>query len=540
MAFRDKYTDFTFADKKSSSYKVWITNKNDIEIALTPSFKDQFTTPQFGGVRYLNGTTVEKTDIKVSCIAIDVTLNEWRSICNWLSPFKVGKLSFDFNKYTYYNVKLSNSVNGKMFNYRGKDQLLGGKKIIEFSLTFTTVGDYAALGPFNSGLISYERTNTDINNIINELVTRSANHYNIPCIYSDVNTIKVGDCVTGLDIKLESDNYSRLQWKTDEDTDKDIIHQLSYENSNWRYIIFPEGEDSSTNYYYDSIHKDNYISVLQQKSNLILAQTSNDSNYTESINIDNTGLNIFNVGEYEAYPQIHLNHISSGFEVWLDDVLYYDYTFNNNRWFNNINIDCQSGVITYNGRIVENATDSFGYNLINKSINMGPLAIQSGNPEIHRAKLTGVNGNSLTFLLEEPLIDISHDSINLGVTITNNILNNIGYGEGNYDSGYYEPHMINIPENSFYQTDIHCYIEQNKENSSIITINMTPNKISGKFNKWNDIEHKWEWEPANLNESDDKDKIFYISLCKASRLTIKSKDGNITDSYVSIQSRGAI
>ena len=136
MAFRDKYTDFTFDDKKSSSYKVWITNKNDLQLALTPNFKDKFTSPQFGGVRYLDGTTIEKTDIKISCIAIDVTLNEWRAICNWLSPTKIGKLSFDFNKNTYYNVKLSSSVTAKMFNYGGKDELLGGRKVIEFSLSF--------------------------------------------------------------------------------------------------------------------------------------------------------------------------------------------------------------------------------------------------------------------------------------------------------------------------------------------------------------------------------------------------------------------
>jgi hypothetical protein len=96
-----------------------------------------------------------------------------------------------------------------MFNYGGKDSLLGGRKIIEFSLSFTTVGDYAAMGPINTGQIDYERDATmSKTNIVNELISRSMNHYRVPCIYSDINEIAPKDNITGLDLMLDKDKSS--------------------------------------------------------------------------------------------------------------------------------------------------------------------------------------------------------------------------------------------------------------------------------------------------------------------------------------------
>lgn len=545
MAFRDQYTDFTFDDKKSSSYKVWITNKNDLQLALTPNFKDKFTSPQFGGVRYLDGTTIEKTDIKFSCIAIDVTSNEWRAICNWLSPTKVGKLSFNFNHYTHYNVKLSSTVTAKMFNYGGKDSLIGGRKIIEFSLSFTTVGDYAAFGPINTGLINFERTydvNNEYTNMINELIMRSANHYHMPCIYADTTQVAVNDYVTGLDLELNSGVYPYLKWQEDSMTN----HQLSFKTNTWEYIIYPKGGNDSSDYYYRANHNENYISVLQPKAILQSAAASGESIDHKEVTVDNTGFNIFNIGEYEAYPRIMLNSVRVGFEVWLDDTLYYSYTFGNNRTLNNIVIDCQSGIVTYNGRILDNAVDAFGYKVIVDSYNLGPMAVPSGEPEIHLGKLTEVDSskNTISFVLAEPLIDPSQDSINLGVSITKNITTDTKYSEGLYDHEYYEPHMLGnsnsdpqLNSTSFYQMDVHNYVEVDNDNNRKITLQLTPSKISSA---WDGS----KWVTTDLNEEDHKDQIFYLSFCKGHRLTIKTKDATTSpvpvNSYLSMQSRGAI
>jgi hypothetical protein len=36
---------------------------------------------------------------------------------------------------------------------------------------------------------------------------------------------------------------------------------------------------------------------------------------TQKLEIDRTGFNIFNIGEYEAYPRIMLNNVSNDFEI---------------------------------------------------------------------------------------------------------------------------------------------------------------------------------------------------------------------------------
>ena len=93
--FRDNYTNFTFDDLRSENFKVWITNKNDLKRNMSPNFSDKFNAPTYGQVRYHEGTTIDKQDFKFSCVAVDVTLNEWRAITEWLSPLKSGKLVFD-------------------------------------------------------------------------------------------------------------------------------------------------------------------------------------------------------------------------------------------------------------------------------------------------------------------------------------------------------------------------------------------------------------------------------------------------------------
>lgn len=547
MAFRDKYTDFTFDDKKSSSYKVWITNKNDLQLALTPNFKDKFTSPQFGGVRYLDGTTIEKTDIKVSCIAIDVTLNEWRAICNWLSPTKIGKLSFDFNNYTYYTVKLSSAVTAKMFNYGGKDSVIGGRKVIEFDLSFTTVGDYAAIGAINTAHIGVENTSSaTLNDKMLELVTRSTNAFRMPNIYSDCTYLETMDesynsvtnLVTGLELILD-DNLGELQWVN---TDG-VNYSLQKSGTIWNYQIY---KDAST-VYYSATHKDNTILVHDQLAKLTTAKNTSAS-AGQDVYIATQNLNIFNTGEYEMYPRIYLNNITRNFEVWLDDVLYYRYELAGARTshnaLNNVVIDCQSGTVTYNGRFMENASDAYGYTITASSFNLGPMSIPTGEPEIHLAKFvsvyndvtTGLEG--LKFILAEPTINNFHDSINLGVCVTKDINTTRVYGSGRYGDSdyYYEPHF---KVGSTYYMDVHSYIkEYDSSDPRKVIIYTTPNSFGG-CRVLNAAGTDQEWASLTWGDS-QKDNLYYISFCKGHRLTIKV-DGNIPEnSFVSTQTRGAI
>jgi hypothetical protein len=147
MPFRDKYTNFWFNDISSETMKVWLTNSKDIEFKATPNFTHTFVNPVSSQIRYHTGTTFSSNDFQLKCIAIGVNMLEWRAIENWLSPLAKGKLQFEFNDNTYYDVKVSKQVKGTSF-VSGSNHILNNDTYnIEFTVEFTTTSDWAALGP---------------------------------------------------------------------------------------------------------------------------------------------------------------------------------------------------------------------------------------------------------------------------------------------------------------------------------------------------------------------------------------------------------
>ena len=163
--FRDTYTDFSFDEIKSENFKVWITNNKDLQRSMSPNFSDKFNSPTYGQTRFYEGTTIDKQDFKLSCAAINVTLNEWRAITEWLSPLKSGKLRFDWNDKYYYMVKISKSITGSMFIKSKIDSVIGDLYTITFTVEFTTINDWAALGPY-CWQENCESITVDENNII--------------------------------------------------------------------------------------------------------------------------------------------------------------------------------------------------------------------------------------------------------------------------------------------------------------------------------------------------------------------------------------
>lgn len=143
----DKYTNFYFNGKNSEDMKVFITNNNDLQVTMCPQFTDNFATPSFQNGRYYLGTTISSMTIPdIKCVALNVTASDWRAIINWLSPSAVGELVFNFNVGTYYMVKLSTSPTANMTPRSKGNSIINDTMVIEFTLSFTTIGDYAALG----------------------------------------------------------------------------------------------------------------------------------------------------------------------------------------------------------------------------------------------------------------------------------------------------------------------------------------------------------------------------------------------------------
>lgn len=170
MPFRDKYTTFWFNDISSETMKVWVTNNKDIEFKATPNFTDTFVNPVASQIRYHTNTTISSNDFQVKCIAIGINLLEWRAIENWLSPLSKGKLHFDFNQNTYYEVKVSKMVKGSSF-IAGANHILNEDTYnVEFTIEFTTTSDWAALGP--QVVVPINETFTEKDKVVLVLVDR--------------------------------------------------------------------------------------------------------------------------------------------------------------------------------------------------------------------------------------------------------------------------------------------------------------------------------------------------------------------------------
>ena len=149
--FRDNFTDFAFNDIESKNMHVWITNARDLQEQLAPSFKDSFIVPSQGDGRRYAGTTIESQTLTVKCAAVEITEKERRNISQWLNPRAVGALTFGFDPYHYYNVKVASEiVADKWVRGRYHKELGGYTYIYNFTIKFTTTDDWCKLGfPIN-------------------------------------------------------------------------------------------------------------------------------------------------------------------------------------------------------------------------------------------------------------------------------------------------------------------------------------------------------------------------------------------------------
>ena len=496
MPFRDEYTNFNFNNQDSSAFKVWVTNNRDIKIALTPNFSDSFISPQFGGVRYLNGTTVDKTDITVNCIAINVNMNEWRAICNWLAPNKIGKLNFDFNKNSYYNVKLSKGVSSSSFYNMGvHDKFNGDYRIIEFTLEFTTVGDYAAIGNTNSTSLEWKEE-ADVNYI---------NNYYCRNYVIEPQEISNWGYVGNITIDFRDVDSGTYQFGP-YNKDTGIHNILLYININenqlgWGYSQTGPWNNFNGLYTFPSGYY--YLSIVgsEEGPDLPVFQKAH----------------LFNVGEYDEYPILVLNEIKKGFKVYFNDDLFYHYEFHSDTEKNNIVIDTKTGIVSYRGRPLEISRSFDGSILTKKSYNKGIPILPSGNPELHLAKIKEKFDNgtrTMKLLLDYPLIN-KYNTTSLGINMFTGVDNDVSYSTDPYNVGEYPYELEN------YVSAINCEVID--EDKRIVTIELGQwfgNIDSNKYNVGNKL---------------------YVSFCKPNFLRIENLDDETSfiGTYSSA-SRGAV
>ena len=425
--YRDNYTDFIYNEVRSSNMKVWITNRNDISMAATPKFQDTFVSPTFGQGRYLTSTSVTQTDFTLKCIAIYVTMQEWRAIQQWLSPLSSGKLQFQFNQFTYYYVKVSQQITGTTFVAGKMDKLLGDLYIIEFSITFTTVDDYAALGQPVTCLLNRDFGYEDKNNgeVLYKYTRDSviSNRYYMPAIYGykEHNGAPTNGRVY---VTSPTSLLNKLLYF---DTKGFQSEGKEYNFSNYFYLIesnLISNEKDGINeivpvaaIVITQIKEGNNISFSAKVVNIQGSIQFEETQINESVGISFYGLNlmlcstkeqmehspfyyeeepgtyyIMNSGAYDLYPTLYVNSgVSKDITIKLEDELVYDYTLNFNQ--STLVFLCRYGIVTYNNKIAEAAILSASgteVEVVSNSVNNGVLSIPSGRPEIMKCKILDV------------------------------------------------------------------------------------------------------------------------------------------------------
>lgn len=208
--FIDKYTKFYYNNICSSSLGVVITNNHDLQMNLSPSFSDKFVSTTYGQTRYYEGTTVEAQNFVLNCVAINVDKTQWGAITRWLSPLSSGPLTFDWNRNHYYMVKLTKATSGEMWVKGKKDKVLEDKYNVSFQITFTTIGDWAALG---SGAIVRVKDENNPNNVNIKTAENFKNNYGVPFIIDLENKTNYAVGWIGEDKKNIEVWYSDLEEK---------------------------------------------------------------------------------------------------------------------------------------------------------------------------------------------------------------------------------------------------------------------------------------------------------------------------------------
>ena len=555
--FRDNYTDFSFNELDSKNFKVWITNKNDLKQNMSPNFSDKFNTPTYGQTRYYEGTTIDKQDFKLSCVAIDVTLNEWRAITEWLSPLKCGKLKFDWNRNYYYMVKISSSLSGTIFIKSKVDSIIGDLYIITFDINFTTVEDWAAIGPYCE-----QNYLEDINsNVYN-------NDYYLPEIILRDSYIDGYD--TSKNNIIPSADKILVSFKTTNLSGNQILGIMSYSGETVG-IIKESTENGIENIIYEYYYNKELVwsknlPYKKDKSNYEFYFNSNPGYYLQWMSTDynatierynDSNILITNTGAFNAYP---IFYVKDSCTISKDSKTYYSFTksINNNMNYQ-VKINSKTSNITQNGVIIDNSKDKFGIPLYELKIeNSGQLYIKSGRPELFKAILvkdkvidyTNSIRRCAEFLLNsKPIYDrdkkIILHSFSEDFKEATNKFNIDRYNDNSYYSNLlnYKRLLLNNPDIEYIETEEgwKMRVYYNIQVAGSYTQEDGVTKENGYDFRYNDnskysnsIGFK---EVINSSLDDNIYRVIYISICDYTELNVEC-DNN--DFSVGLNTRGVM
>ena len=106
----DKFSTFTWDGLDSfDNFGTFIINENreGLKFYNGPSFSNEYTSPQFANNKEFVGVNFEQQKISFKIGVYWISIEDYRKFLEWLSPYKISKLTFSFNDKWYYQLKLS-------------------------------------------------------------------------------------------------------------------------------------------------------------------------------------------------------------------------------------------------------------------------------------------------------------------------------------------------------------------------------------------------------------------------------------------------
>jgi hypothetical protein len=194
--YDDCWTYFWFANVYSKDYNLFITNKNDLTIENTIGASTSFESAAFQDGNYYTGTKKTQKTFKRKCAAEGLTLSRYKEMMTWLEHGTRGMLFFEYDPWWGWLVVLDTVGDAKV------NPVSDGTLIVEFDLTFKTVGTYLAKNRYDA---YYDFKNDD-----RILDVASTNQYHIPTITIKEEGKEEGSTCYKLDIYIQGiNNYKQ-------------------------------------------------------------------------------------------------------------------------------------------------------------------------------------------------------------------------------------------------------------------------------------------------------------------------------------------
>lgn len=120
-----------------------ISGKDDLKFYNGPQFSNSYTQPQYNTSALLEGVTFKTQQIKFKIGVYWISDEDYRKFINWLNPYAIGTLVFDFNPDWGYRVKLANREDSTRYvvGYELEEGQSKRRYYTEMSLTFEVQGE---------------------------------------------------------------------------------------------------------------------------------------------------------------------------------------------------------------------------------------------------------------------------------------------------------------------------------------------------------------------------------------------------------------